>query len=227
MAKTRHTPEEQLLSLIEEGKDFARLKHKRRNVTPIIFGGIGRIWTAPFVLYKAAKVKIGQLKRGTGEASLRPVINILLMIAIALSGYLVIDFVFGSPDISHIYERPLSARQANGQGDFTKTAGQTFLSYLAMVQRRNIFSPILIEGTQTSDIDAQKQELKKTATELSANLRLAGISLSPEPQAMIENKETNETLFLKKGDMINKLMIEEIHPDRVVLSYEGQTIELI
>jgi hypothetical protein len=50
--------------------------------------------------------------------------------------------------------------------------------------------------------------------------------LGPVPQVMIENKEANETLFLKKGDIINKLTVEDIFQDRVVLSYEGETVEL-
>jgi hypothetical protein len=225
MAKIGHTPEEQLLSLIEEGKDFAKLKHKRRNVTPIIFGGIGKIWTSPLVLFKAVKAKIGQLRRGTGEVSFRPIISILLMIAIALSGYLVIDFVFGSPDISHISERPLTTRQDKAEHP-ARAAEQSFLSYLAMVQRRNVFSPIVIEAGQFKEEKAQK-EILETIRELSANLSLVGIALKPEPQVMIENKETGETLFLRKGDIINRLTIQEILADRAILSYEGETIELI
>ena len=226
MAKTEHTPEEQLLSLIEEGKDFARLKQKRRKVAPLIFDRIGNIWAAPFFIYKLAKAKLIRLKSGTGEANLKPVINILFMVSIALLGYLIIDFVFGSPDISHIYERSLSKRQ-DGPGGLDEADSKTFLSYLAMVQRRNIFSPITIEGTQAGQETAQKEALQKTIKELSVNLRLAGIALKPAPQVMIENKNTNETLFLKEGDTINKLTVQKILSDRVILSYEGETIELL
>jgi hypothetical protein len=222
MAKTGHTPEEQLLSLIEEGKDFARLKHKRKKVT---FSGIGTIWKFPSFIYKEIKAKLARLKSGTGEANLKPIINVLLMIAIALSGYLIIDFVFGYPDISHIYERPMPVKQAQPH-DLAGT-GRTFLSYLAMVQRRNVFFPIQMQDMQQVDDEKQKQEIRQTIKELSANLRLAGIALTPDLQAMIENKETNETLFLKKGDIINRLTIQEIFADRVILSYEGETIELL
>jgi hypothetical protein len=222
MAKTGHTPEEQLLSLIEEGKDFAHLKHKRKKLT---FGGIGTIWKLPSFIYKKIKAKLSRLKSGTGEADLKPIINVLLTIAIALSGYLIIDFVFGYPDMSHVYERPLPVRQV--QPYDPAGTGRTFLSYLAMVQRRNIFFPVQIQDMQQVDDEKQKQEIRQTINELSANLRLAGIALTPDLQAMIENKETGETLFLKKGDIINRLTIQEIFADRVILSYDGETIELL
>jgi hypothetical protein len=225
MAKIRHTPEEQLLSLIEEGKDFAKLKHKRRLVTPFIFGGIGKIRQAPALAYKAIKAGFAALKSGSGEMSLKPVIGFLMILAIGLTGYLIIDFVFDSPDISHIYERPLTIRQDKTEHP-ARAAEQSFLSYLAMVQRRNVFSPIVIDAGQFEEEKAQK-EILETIKELSANLRLAGIALKPEPQVMIENKETEETLFLRKGDIINRLTIQEILADRVILSYEGETIELI
>jgi hypothetical protein len=225
MAKAGRTPEEQLLSLIEEGKDLAKLRQKRKRALPFSFGAMKKIRMAPDFLYKTIKARLGKLKTGTGEVSLKPVINILLIIAVSLSAYLIIDFAFGSMDLSHIYERPLLTMQ--DQPREHESSGQTFLSYLTMVQRRNIFSPVEMQGVQVDDTQAQKQALKQTIIALSAGLRLAGISLGAEPQAMVENKETNETFFLKKGDTVNRLTVQEIFNDRVILSYEGETVELL
>jgi len=44
---------------------------------------------------------------------------------------------------------------------------------------------------------------------------------------MIESKKTNQTYFLKKGETINGLKIEEILTNKVILSYEGEKGELI
>jgi type II secretory pathway component PulC len=58
-------------------------------------------------------------------------------------------------------------------------------------------------------------------------LRLAGIAWSDNPDAMIENIETNETYFLKQDDLINgKLKIEAIFRNKVILSYQGDQAEL-
>jgi hypothetical protein len=224
MAKVRNTPEEQLLSLIEEGKDFARLKHKRKKVS-FGSGGIAKIREGIESFYKSIQSKLRRQAAGAGpDADLKFIISVLLITAIGLSGYLVVDFVFGGPDISHIYQRPLSARQAEPIS-ITGEEGKSFLSYLAMVQRRNIFSPIIIETAQPDEQKVQ-QKIKDEAGKLAGTLRIAGILLGPVPQVMIENKEANETLFLKKGDIINKLTVEDIFQDRVVLSYEGETVEL-
>lgn len=225
MAKIGSTPEEQLLNLIEESKGFAGLDRKRKAALSV-FGNVSKIWKAPLFVYESIKRRFGRLKvEGKKDTSLKPVIRVLFMIAIVLTGYLVIDFIFESPDINHIYER-ISPAKDQLQEDI-EPAGRTFLSYLAMVQSRNIFSSLVIEGAQQVGIEEERKTIKQEIAQLSAGLRLAGISLSPKPQVMIENKETNETLFLKKGDAINKLTIQKIFADRVILSYQGETIELL
>ena len=59
-----------------------------------------------------------------------------------------------------------------------------------------------------------------------ADLKLVGISLSPEPIAMIEQVSTQQTYFLKPGDLIGQAMVKEILSDRVVLHVGDQDMDL-
>ena len=43
---------------------------------------------------------------------------------------------------------------------------------------------------------------------------------------MIEDKQSVKTFFVKRGQMIGPVKVEAIFKDKVVLSYEGEEIEL-
>jgi len=63
---------------------------------------------------------------------------------------------------------------------------------------------------------------------LAQNLGLVGIGWSDDPDVMVENLETKEIYFLKRGQRINGLIkVEAIFQDRVVLTYDsGKEMEL-
>ncbi len=96
------------------------------------------------------------------------------------------------------------------------------MHYLALAQRRNIFSPI--ELVKETDVVEEK---KKALQDFLEDLSLVGISWDKEPQAMIESKEAEQTYFLKKGEFLNNLKIERIYRNKVILSYEGEEAELM
>lgn len=63
--------------------------------------------------------------------------------------------------------------------------------------------------------------------DLVKNLCLVGIARDDELNAMIEDKRSGKTFFLKKGEFFHQLKIEKILVDRVILEYEGKEFELM
>ena len=61
---------------------------------------------------------------------------------------------------------------------------------------------------------------------LLSDLRLVGISWGAEPTPMIEQTGAGRTHFLKVGEVVGPFSIKEILPDRVILRYGAQEIEL-
>ena len=59
------------------------------------------------------------------------------------------------------------------------------------------------------------------------NLSLVGIVLDEEPQAIIENKTDKKSYFLRKGDFIGDIKIEEILDGKVIVSYAGEEFEMV
>lgn len=99
-------------------------------------------------------------------------------------------------------------------------SGPSFDEYQKLLLEKNIFA-------------APVQERKKTALpegptlrELVKGLSLVGVIPGDEPQAIIEDKKNQQTLFLRKGDQVEGIEVREIQSGRVILGYGEQTVTL-
>jgi len=214
MAHKGYTPEEQLLNLIEKGDGAKPKGFKERKLSFSSAAVSARL--APFLRpLKAAakKIKI--------EFNLELGNKVLIALCVILTAYSIFDFVFSARDIEKFYDKAAASKLAKPE-DKEVVSLRPFLYYLTLAQRRNIFSPVEL----ITSIDEAK-ERKKALQDLMSDLVMVGISWGEDPQAMIESKKANQTYFLKKGETINNLKIEEILPNKVILSYEGEKGELI
>ena len=92
--------------------------------------------------------------------------------------------------------------------------------YLQKAAARDIFK-------EFKEPEASKEILQPDENETIKNLSLVGISWSANPDVIIEDKSSQRTFFLKRGQMVvSGVKVETIFKDKVVLSYEGQEFEL-
>lgn len=77
--------------------------------------------------------------------------------------------------------------------------------------------PVVVEPPPSSGPDPQA---------VVADLKLVGISLDPEPTAMIEQVSSHQTYFLRPGDLIGVATVRHVLPDRVILQVGTQDVEL-
>jgi len=214
MAHKGSSPEEQLLNLIEKG-DGAKPERLREKKS---FPSSAAILTklSPFTKLAGDAVKKIKINLNLELAN-----KILTVLCVLLVVYSIFDFIFNSKDVEKFYNKAAALKFIKQEEKDIVTL-RPFLYYLTLVQRRNIFSPVELVNA----VD-QSKERKKALQDLIADLKMVGISWGEEPQAMIESKKTNQTYFLKKGETINGLKIEEILTNKVILSYEGEKGELI
>jgi type II secretory pathway component PulC len=59
-----------------------------------------------------------------------------------------------------------------------------------------------------------------------ADFKLVGISMDPEPVAMIEQVSTKQTHFLRAGDVVGSATVKRIEPTRVILQVGDLETEL-
>jgi hypothetical protein len=93
----------------------------------------------------------------------------------------------------------------------------SFDYYANKMNKRDIFTPSFV----------QEQSVQSPYQAQIANLRLTGIVVDKQPQAIIEDTKLKKTYFLYKGDYIADMRVEEISESKVILSYSGERFELV
>jgi len=210
------TPEKQLLNLIE--KPMA--KNSLRQATT-------KYQRSSFFSLSALKARALFLKNkffnGTGggvtQFDIKVLNNGLTVGSCILSAYLVISVTSSSAKLKKGIDFSLSADELS-QGRSAETLMDLKASsyYLEKARERDIFSLVQKRGGEE-----QSQQIN----DLTAHLRLVGISWSGDPDVMIEDAQSGKTLFLKQGRIIEGgIKVEKVFKDKVVLSYEGAEIEL-
>jgi hypothetical protein len=96
----------------------------------------------------------------------------------------------------------------------------SFDDYQKLINNKAIFAPPVTDTKKAAPVgESSLQEMAK-------DLKLVGIIPGDTPQAIIEDKKNNQTLFLREGEMINNMEVKAISTGRVVLAYGEETITL-
>ncbi|MBM3246109.1 MAG: hypothetical protein FJZ13_02140 [Candidatus Omnitrophica bacterium] len=99
-----------------------------------------------------------------------------------------------------------------------KTETKPYEFYSQALNQRRIFSGTTAQGTIGASSVA--------TPDLTKDLNLVGIISGVNPQAVIEDKNTQKTYYLSNGQFIGELQIEDIQEGKIILNYNGQRYEL-
>ena len=213
------TPEKQLLKLIEEPASKTNIKAeavKRTSLGLFSFGALkGRF---SFFKHKFGK----DFKNKSSYA---------LDISLLNTGLKSLLFLLSSYFIIHLVVTPMKSKKLLNLEDKTENSTQAATIqpvasllrassyYLEKVRERDIFRMVPKKQTDIKIVTSKIIEATK-------NFKLVGIAWSDDPDIMIEETVSKRTFFLKKGQMISNVKLEAVFKDKVILSYEGEEIEL-
>jgi len=148
------------------------------------------------------------------------------MFLIGLGAYGVVDFFWIRPTLppreASVSNLPmgedLPVAPAEVQGPI-----RSLSDYLAAVAQRNPFTGLAVGSgpVQVSPLSTQRH-----LEELTKSLVVVGIDRGPNPAALVEDTQRNQTLILHAGDEIDGMKVKEITPEGVLLSYEGKELLL-
>jgi hypothetical protein len=94
--------------------------------------------------------------------------------------------------------------------------------YLDKVKKRDIFKM----GAAARPENLIETGPSSKAVEATQNYKLVGISWSDDPDAMVEDIKTGKTFFVKRGQSIGDVKVENITKEKIVLRYAQELIEL-
>jgi hypothetical protein len=212
------TPERDLLKLIEEeGKasTVSSSKVKRRVFSLFSLGAIrGRVsfWRHNFLRSLRPK-----------EISIKLVNRLLAILLFFLFIYVIIDIGSSVFNLKEEVEAAFYIDKKPSASYITESVPFKGVDYyLEKADKRDIFNIVRKEIVK---IEKEKEKVKMII-EKTKHLKLVGIAWSEDPDAMVEDTRAKRTLFVKENDMINDVRVKEILKDKIILSYEGETVEL-
>jgi hypothetical protein len=94
--------------------------------------------------------------------------------------------------------------------------------YLAKVKKRDIFRM----GMAARPENMIEAAPSSKAVEATQRLKLVGISWSDDPDAMLEDTKASKTFFVKKGQSIGDVKVENITKDKIVLRLGDELVDL-
>jgi hypothetical protein len=216
------TPEKQLLNLIEEPKSRSSLQAaviKRHGLSIFSFGAFkGR-----FAFFRERLQK--DLKEGkVYQLDVKALNSILRLAVLVLAVYFVISLFLAVMNSKKTLEVEL---KSTGEKQGFRTQPTSFLKaasyYLEKARERDIFRMGMKKTASEVALPKGPSQMILDATQ---HLKLVGISWSDDPDVMIEDTQAKRTYFLKKGQSIDKIKLEAVFKDKVILSCAGEEIEL-
>ena len=225
MVKDHASPEERLLALI---------RGKHRGPEPDPEKKEARETEAPkepeakHADRKPKNIKINEIfkpgflkSKFLEPASLRVINRYIAVSAVLFVVYLFVDILFIKP--ANRAAVPAANETESGKSaaaDVRRQAPETkdYSFYSTEIAQKNIFGQAEQESAQAHAVMA--------AEDAAGNIGLVGIIAGDNPQAVIEDKKSQKTYYMTKGESFNGFIVEEITQNRVILDYQGKKIAL-
>lgn len=223
------TPEKKLLKIIEgsDGKESSSGKSVVKEYKPkgLFSGALIKGSLQFFFSNLKEKVSLGSIV----ALDLRKINSLLFFFVFLTAIYFSFSVVKYHKDAQKIIKLSADEMSRNTainsllpQAESAIVANSLSL-FFSKIKARDLFKPFVKKevATGAGEVSAISEALK--------NLHLVGISLSAEPNdsyALIEEASTKMTHFLKKNEEITGVKVLDIQADRVILSYQGQAMEL-
>jgi hypothetical protein len=112
-----------------------------------------------------------------------------------------------------VTEAKITAQQAEAKQEI-----KPFEFYLEGAKNRQIFAGTLAQGTALPASAASADLIKE--------VNLVGIIAGENPQAIIEDKKSQKTYYVSKGQFVGEFQVDDILEGKIILNYKGQRYEL-
>ena len=218
------TPERDLLKIIESKEVEGRAASQgslRKGLSLFSLGALkGRL-----SFFKGSLLRVFS---GGVALEISSINRILFIVVLAMLIFMSFDFFNSMMNLNEDVDRAFQIDRETSvfsSQELSPLKSSSF--YLEKARKRDIFKMVSQTVKEEEEEEAKAtQEAGKGIKKMTANLSLVGISWSEDPDAMIEDKKTNRTHFVKRGDSIGDVVVSGIFKDRVVLSYNGEEVEL-
>jgi type II secretory pathway component PulC len=203
--KENISPEEKLLKLIRKGKkeEPSRIKQTAQ-ILPLAKRGIKFSFSSLFEKF-APRLNLSKV----------------IFAAFALSClYLIISLIYPLIGLKKINLPKISVEKISEPKTELKNETKPFEFYQKGIENRRIF------GGGTAAGESGLPSAGNINVDLAKDINLVGIISGENPQAIIEDKKTQKTYYVNKGQTIGEILVEDIQEGKIIVNYRGQRFEL-
>lgn len=200
------SPEEKLLRLIRRGKKQTSSQD------------IPQAFPEPTT---SLKPPLKELKSRYPGFQIQHIKRLLFIVLFISSAYLVISFLWPIFFIKEINIRPILETEPEIIKEESPPEVKPYSFYQDTTASRQIFGSPLAELTKSSQTSSDA-----VGMDIIKDFNLLGIISGENPQAIIEDKKTQKTYYLSKGQSIGEFQVEDIQEGKIILIYKGQRFEL-
>lgn len=139
-------------------------------------------------------------------------------IFIASCIYLLITFIYPHLALKKINLPPAESGKTNGPALPQKEKIKPFEFYSQAAGQRQIFEAATAQEIIVPAIKGEAESIK--------DISLVGVISDENPQAIIEDKKTQKTYTVSKGQSVGDFQIEDIQEGKVILNSKGRRYEI-
>lgn len=143
--------------------------------------------------------------------------SIYVLFAVSLV-CLLASFIYPLIGLRKIKLPDISGEKIKNNAVISKKESKPYEFYLEGLKKRRIFAASSVQGAGISTVAGQAGSIK--------DINLVGIISGENPQAIIEDKKTQKTYYVTKGQLIGEFQVEDIQEGKIILSSQGQRFEL-
>lgn len=153
--------------------------------------------------------------KGIGFLSLRRLMPLFFAASVI---YLLASFIYPWVGLNKIKLPAPSEQKIEEPKLMPKQDAKSLEFYSEGIQARKIFSAVSGGQTQVSTIAGDTDSIQ--------DITLVGIISGERPQAIIENKKTQQTYYVSKGQFIGEFQVEDIQEGKIIINFQGKRYEL-
>jgi hypothetical protein len=205
--KDNPVPEERLLKLIRQEK-----KSKGNSTAQ----KAPDVKTAPHP--PKTEIKNGAYLWVSRFLTMRQLQRVMVVAAAASFIYLIASFVYPWVGLREIRLPVIPQEEGQDSAAQIISEPKPYEFYQKELSQKQIFKTQYTQEEKTAAIP--------TDIELTKEINLVGIISGDNPQAIIEDRRTQKTFYVTKGQFIGDYKVEDIQEGRIILEFQGKRYEL-
>lgn len=144
--------------------------------------------------------------------------NILWILFGASFIYLAVSFIYPRVGLKNIKLPRIAEEKFTDSKEAPEIKMKPYEFYLEGIRNRQIFGSAASQGRDESVSGVNADSIK--------DINLVGIISGENPQAVIEDKKTQKTYYLNKGQFIGEFQVEDIQEGKIILNSGERRFEI-